>query len=208
MINDLLDLAKIEAQKVELEPQNFHLMDFLQNLVNIIQIQTENKGLILEPEFAADLPTEVCADKKKLGQILLNILNNAVKFTHEGTITFSVKQDSTSLASNARLHFSVSDTGIGISQDKLEETFLPFHRVADKSQQFEGTGLGLAISQKFALLMDSKLHVTSQLGEGSTFWLDLDVPVSTESADSASILNRYKKLITIRNTSYFHNSFS
>ncbi|MCZ6675787.1 MAG: PAS domain S-box protein [Candidatus Poribacteria bacterium] len=175
LINDILDLSKIEAQKLELMPTDFHLPQFLKNIADMTRIRAEQKALAFRYEPPSTLPTGVRGDEKRLRQVLLNLLGNAAKFTHEGQVTFKVKCREVS-GGSAKLCFQIEDTGIGIAEEKLAEIFLPFHQVRNSSQQVEGTGLGLTISQKLVKLMGTELQVKSTLGEGSVFWFDLDLP--------------------------------
>ncbi|PIE36509.1 hypothetical protein CSA56_00200 [candidate division KSB3 bacterium] len=180
MINEILDLSKIEAGKMTLEPTMFHLSDFLKSLVELIRIRADNKGIVFEYDFSSKLPAIVYGDEKCLRQVLLNLLSNAVKFTNQGCVRFYVKNsirhhDSPSQISQLleSVRFEVEDTGIGIPPEHLEDIFSVFYQVQDTRYQVEGTGLGLAISQKLVRLMGSELFVKSVAGQGSTFWFDL-----------------------------------
>jgi signal transduction histidine kinase/DNA-binding NarL/FixJ family response regulator len=231
LINDILDLSKIEAQKMELNPTNFHFPNFLQEVAEICQIKAEQKGIEFVYQEGDRLPSGVQTDEKRLRQVLMNLLSNAIKFTEIGRVTFTVKsietweddrakftgddadkltradllsknsilqstpfdvsesQSSMSLSESLtdnnikqyhRLRFQVEDSGIGISTEHLEKIFSPFEQVGNANKQAEGTGLGLAISQRIVELMDSKLNVQSQLGKGSVFWFDVELPVAKE----------------------------
>lgn len=173
LINDILDLSKIEAQKMELSPKVFHFPEFLEGIVEICQIRAQQKGIELIYETISPIPKAIRADEKRLRQVLINLLGNAVKFTEKGSITFKVGYQ------EGKLRFQVGDTGIGIASDQLEEIFLPFHQVGEESRKTEGTGLGLAISRQLVELMGGVLNVNSNLGEGSIFWFDLDLPKVT-----------------------------
>jgi predicted ATPase/signal transduction histidine kinase/DNA-binding NarL/FixJ family response regulator/tRNA A-37 threonylcarbamoyl transferase component Bud32 len=169
LINDILDISKIEARKMELYPTEFYFPDFLESIVQICHIRTEQKGIVLNYQQLSPLPKIIKADEKRLRQILINLLSNAVKFTEKGTINFYVGYH------KGKLRFQVEDTGIGIAQDKLEEIFLPFKQVGEDSRKTEGTGLGLAISRQLVEMMGGEIKVKSTLGKGSVFWLDLDL---------------------------------
>ncbi|QSJ15158.1 response regulator [Nostoc sp. UHCC 0702] len=177
LINDILDLSKIEAHKLELQPATFDLPSFVQGVVEICQVRAEQKGItfIYEPNF--QLPRGIYADEKRLRQVLLNLLGNAIKFTDCGSVTFQIHTQA--LHSQAqlrqRLRFEVIDTGVGMSPDQLERIFLPFEQVGSTKKQTEGTGLGLAISHKIVTMMGSQIQVQSQLNTGSTFWFELEV---------------------------------
>lgn len=179
LINEILDLSKIEAQKVDLHIAPFSLRDFLQNLIYIIRIRAEQKNVEVVSDFSADLPAGVASDEIRLGQILLNLLSNAVKFTIAGQVTFSVRCVSGyTEASGDKIHkirFCVKDTGIGIPPDKLQDIFSAFKQIANHTRSNEGTGLGLTISQKLVHLLGSELHVKSEENKGSQFWFDLDL---------------------------------
>jgi len=191
LINDILDLSKIEARKMELQVSDFHFPEFLKGITEIISIRARQKGISFTCQFLSSLPTGVKGDEKRLRQVLINLLSNAVKFTETGGVIFQVgyiewengdwKRGDGEFYANYQLplpkiRFRVEDTGIGIDSSKLEEIFLPFHQVTDSSQRAEGTGLGLAISQKLVHIMGSEIQVKSILGKGSTFWLDLELP--------------------------------
>ena len=172
LINDILDLAKIEAQKLEIQPTDFQLPDFLQQIAKIIRLKAEQAGLSFSYEPQDTLPMVVRGDEKRLRQILLNLLSNAVKFTERGQVTFRVENAEASNASE-QIQFQVEDTGRGIPSEKLDEIFLPFQQVGDHTRQHEGTGLGLAITKKLVRLMGGSLSVKSSLGQGSTFGMTL-----------------------------------
>ena len=176
LINDILDLSKIEARKLELQLTAFHLPEFIQSIAYIIRIRAEEAGISFEYEPILPLPDGVLGDEKRLRQVLLNLLSNAVKFTKKGGVILKVGAERPPNNHRHALRFQVEDTGIGIANDKLEEIFLPFQQVGERSQQIEGTGLGLAITKRLVALMGSSLHVTSMPGKGTTFWFILDLP--------------------------------
>lgn len=186
LINDVLDLSKIEAQKLELHPVDFHFPAFLQNVAEICRVKAEQKGLQLLYQADADLPIGVQADEKRLRQALINLLGNAIKFTDSGSVSFLVKaqrlNEARSSLPSYRIRFQVEDTGMGIASDQLEKIFLPFEQTGDARKQAEGTGLGLAISQKIVQMMNSCLKVESQLGRGSVFWFDVELAETKEWA--------------------------
>jgi signal transduction histidine kinase/DNA-binding response OmpR family regulator len=180
LINDVLDLSKIEARKMELHPSAFHFPSFLEGVAEICRIRAEQKGIdfIYEP---ANLPMGVQADEKRLRQVLINLLGNGIKFTDKGRVTFLVEVQ-TSKPGFFMTRFSIKDTGVGMASDQLEKIFLPFEQVGSNKKQSEGTGLGLSISQKIIELMDSSLQVQSELGVGSTFWFEVELPEAAEWA--------------------------
>jgi signal transduction histidine kinase/DNA-binding NarL/FixJ family response regulator len=184
LINDILDLSKIEARKMELYPNAFHFPEFLNGIFEICRIRAEQKRLSLIYTTLSPLPKIIQADEKRLRQVLINLLSNAVKFTEKGSITFTVGYQ------EGKLRFQVEDTGVGIAPEQLEEIFLPFQQVGDNSQKTEGTGLGLAISRQLGRMMGGELKVKSTLGKGSVFWLDLDLPEVSHPLDIANVDER------------------
>ncbi len=185
LINDVLDLAKVEAGKLELNPAPFHLPTFLREIIEIVQARAEAKDISLAYEALSPLPDIVLADEKRLRQVLLNLLGNAVKFTDQGYVTLRVTAQGEgapeihpSREASILLHFEVEDTGIGISPDQLENVFQPFEQVSEADRRAEGTGLGLAISQQIMQLIGGQLQVKSEPGHGSTFWFDVALPVT------------------------------
>jgi PAS domain S-box-containing protein len=186
LINDILDLAKIEAQKLEIQTTDFQLPEFLQQLAKIIRVKAEQVGLSFFYEPQDTLPMVVRGDEKRLRQILLNILSNAVKFTEEGHVTLRVEYAPTS-EGNEQVQFLVEDTGRGIPADELEEIFLPFQQVGDHTRQQEGTGLGLAITKKLVRLMGGSLTVKSTVGKGSIFGIILPLTPVKDWTPSISV---------------------
>jgi PAS domain S-box-containing protein len=188
LINDILDLSKIEAQKIELTTQEFHLGAFLEDVAGICLIRAQQKQLQFLYETSGDLPEGIRADEKRLRQILLNLLSNAVKFTQQGQVIFRVtglRRPETwaegavaeaALPPLYRLQFEVTDTGIGIEPDQIDRVFQPFEQVGDYSRRAEGTGLGLTITQRLVALMGGDLQVESAPGKGSRFWFEIDLP--------------------------------
>ncbi len=196
LINDVLDLSKIEARKMELYATSFHFPSFLQGVAEIFNIRAEQKKVSFICQFDSDLPSGVLIDEKRLRQVLINLLGNAVKFTNHGAVIFKVKileknlKSDTDLARIFKVRFQIEDTGVGISPEYLEKIFMPFEQVGDLNNQAQGTGLGLAISQKILALMKSHIQVSSQGGEGSTFWFDLEFPEVLDWNQSARVSQR------------------
>ncbi|NEO58398.1 MAG: response regulator [Okeania sp. SIO3B5] len=180
LINDILDLSKIEARKLDLLVKEFHFPSFLQGVAEICRIRAEQKGINFYYYPNQNLPTGIRADEKRLQQVLINLLSNGIKFTDIGSVTFTVTAQK--LSDGHHLHFEVKDTGVGMTPEQQQKIFLPFEQVGDRTKKIEGTGLGLAISQKIVKLMDSQLEVRSELGKGSTFCFDLEVPEAREWA--------------------------
>jgi signal transduction histidine kinase/CheY-like chemotaxis protein len=177
LINDILDLARIEAGKVELFAESTDLGALLRNVTDIIRVEAQRRELAFDADIAGTLPPAVIADDKRLRQVLLNLLNNAVKFTREGTVALRVAVLESD-AAHVRVRFEVEDTGIGIRADQLDTIFRPFEQATDVQRRFGGTGLGLAISRQLVVLMGSDIHVESRVGEGSRFWFDVSLPTS------------------------------
>jgi signal transduction histidine kinase/ligand-binding sensor domain-containing protein/DNA-binding NarL/FixJ family response regulator len=188
LINDVLDLAKIEAGKLELNPVPLHLATFLRQIVGIIRARAEAKALMVTFESISLLPEMVLADETRLRQVLLNLLGNAVKFTDKGSVTLSVKcedvkredvksEDTAITHHVSRITFEVQDTGPGIAPDQLERIFQPFEQAGETGKRVEGTGLGLAISRQIVARMGGQLQVESKPGQGSIFWFDVTLPV-------------------------------
>ena len=179
LINDVLDLAKIEARKLELYPQPFHLLNFLRGVTDICRLKADQKNISFSFQPAPTLPAVVYGDANRLRQVLLNLLNNAIKFTDTGGVVFTVepidKPPQNEELHIHRVRFSVVDTGAGIAPEQLDQIFLPFEQVG-QNKDSEGTGLGLAITRQIVELMGSHIQVESILGQGSVFTVDLEFP--------------------------------
>ncbi len=176
MINDVLDLSKIEANRLELRPIDFHLKNLLADIIRIIEIRTAEKDLDFQRKIDQNLPERIYGDEKRLHQVLLNLLTNACKYTSSGFIRFTAE------FRTGAIRFRVEDSGEGIPQEKLEEIFLPFHQLRNRRFQTEGTGLGLAISRKIVRAMGGELYVSSTPEQGSAFWFDMEVPQIFDSS--------------------------
>jgi signal transduction histidine kinase/DNA-binding NarL/FixJ family response regulator len=188
LINDILDLARVEAGRMVLYPSAVHLGAFLQVVADIMRVKAEEKGLAFRFELAPDLPAAVTIDETRLRQVLLNLLGNAVKFTDHGTVALRVRRvpsaGADADAAGVRLRFDVEDTGIGMTTQQLSRLFHPFEQVADLQRRAGGTGLGLAISQQLVRLMGGNIEVASEPGRGSAFSFELTVPVAADSPPS------------------------
>lgn len=236
LLNDILDLSKIEARKMELDVRDFQFPKFLEGIVEIVVISAKQKNISFRYEFLSPLPEFVKGDEIRLRQVLMNLLGNAVKFTDTGEVTFKVGylgcselnvdrlkvvreawpfgqgcehnlpygnakgqqpkngQALTEKQGTKKMRFVIADTGIGIPPEQLAEIFLPFHQVGNTDRQVNGTGLGLSISKRLAELMGSELKVKSTVGQGSIFWLDLDLPdVSQEQQGGQGIVESTKE---------------
>ncbi|MEM7758053.1 MAG: ATP-binding protein [Cyanobacteria bacterium P01_A01_bin.40] len=180
LINDILDLSKIEARKLELYPTTLHCQSFFNSISDIVRLQALEKDILFECVLSPDLPNGIEADEKRLRQVLLNLLGNGIKFTDHGKVTLKVnpiKSQASKSSSEQALRFEVIDTGVGISSQQLKQIFQPFEQVGDIKRKEAGSGLGLAISMKLVTLMGGQIGVTSKLDRGSNFWFDVTFPV-------------------------------
>ncbi len=190
LINDILDLAKIEARKMELLPKDFHFLSFLVGVAEITRVRADHKDILFDFIQSENLPSGVVADEKRLRQVLMNLLGNAIKFTDRGSVTFKVELVSTNYHAGVNIHkvrFSIQDTGVGMTSEQLEKIFLPFEQVGSSSQRAEGSGLGLAISREIVTMMGSQIQVISNLGMGSIFWFEVDLPLSNQWMNTATL---------------------
>ncbi|MEH2402424.1 ATP-binding protein [Nostoc sp.] len=194
LINDVLDLSKIEARKLELHPVDFYLPAFIDSVTEMCRIKAEQKVIAFHVELDPDLPTGIHADEKRLRQVLINLLSNAIKFTHQGSVTFKVQvigqESNANGQTNYKIRFQVIDTGTGITPEQAEKIFQPFEQVGNQKQQSEGTGLGLAISQKIVLLIGGQIQVKSEFGKGSTFWFEAKLPESKDWAKVSRVVEQ------------------
>lgn len=188
VLNDVLDFSKIEAGKMHLEMLPFGLRGMLFDSIKGVSPIAYQKGLELIVNIEPSVPDHLLGDKQRISQIILNLLSNSIKFTDKGEVSLTVRQLSDD-GHKARLRFSVTDTGIGISPEKQQQIFAAFVQ-ADTSttRKFGGTGLGLSISSKLAALMNSALRLESQPGYGSTFWFDLDLTRLDENVQTKPTL--------------------
>ena len=169
LIDDILDLSKVEAGHLELESTDFDLSDLVEKAIEILAMRANEKGLELACRLSPAVPRAVTGDPNRLHQILINLISNAIKFTDSGSVTVRITQDP-DLPTPGAIRFSISDTGIGIPSDKLAAIFESFTQAHTSiSRKYGGTGLGLTISRQLAELMNGRIWVESTLGEGSTF---------------------------------------
>lgn len=195
LINDILDIAKIEAGKFVLEPSVTTLDVMLDGIGNIITLQAQQKKLQFIDEREGELPTAVFVDEKRLRQVLLNLLGNAVKFTERGDVTLRIRQMSHDDPAKACLRFEVEDTGVGIDADAQATIFEPFEQLNNGRSQVGGTGLGLAISQQLVRAMDGEIVVESEPGQGSRFWFELDLLLVETAVSSAQTPDTTQKIV-------------
>jgi signal transduction histidine kinase/DNA-binding NarL/FixJ family response regulator len=191
LINDILDLSKIEARKMQLQLVDFHLPSFVQGVVEICKIQAEQKGIEFVYEASSNLPTGITTDKKRLRQVLINLLTNAIKFTDSGCVKLQVKF-SNSKPNYVKVNFAVVDTGVGMNSSQMKMIFSPFEQVVNNERQHEGTGLGLTISQKIVEMMGSNIQVKSQVGVGSLFEFEIECRLAEDWTETSTITSRGK----------------
>ena len=210
LINDILEMSKIEAGRTTFNENSFDLHRLLNSLEDMLRLKTEAKGLQLIVEHTPDVPQYIKTDESKLRQVVINLIGNAIKFTDEGGVTLRVKINNQELADSTHhsslkispsetprqqnspstfLHFEVEDTGVGIAETEINELFSAFVQSESGRKSQQGTGLGLPISQKFVQLMGGEISVSSEVGQGSVFVFDIEVPLANvediEELDSA-----------------------
>lgn len=185
LINDVLSLAKIEAGRLSLRSEPFLLLDLCHDVEEMVRTQAEEKGLELRLERGDGLPVATVGDSGRLMQVLLNLMGNAVKFTHRGSVSLALQ------AKGPLVEFAIRDTGVGIHADELHKLFEPFQQTAAGRESREGTGLGLAISERLVDLMGGVLRVDSEPGRGTTFTFALPL----EACDPSRVASDYKKVV-------------
>ena len=197
LVNDILDLSKIESNKMTLVPVDFDMKDVVKDIVNMIEPKMKSKGLEFRMNIEPSLMAGYHGDDVRLKQILVNLLNNAAKYTQEGSVVFSIS--GTRGKEDSQLHFSVKDTGMGIKEEDLSKLNKKFVRIdEEKNRNIEGTGLGITIVNGFLGLMNSELHVASKYGEGSDFYFDITLPSVEviEKKDEDTDASKSKELFT------------
>lgn len=210
LINDILDISKIEANRVELSPTDFSLDGFIKQINELFQMKAEQKGITYHYQAMTPLPTVVHADETRLRQVIINLLGNAVKFTERGGVTFKVCSiEEPQFVEETKpgvviIRFRIEDSGIGIAPSELNKIFLPFQQVGQRHYQAQGTGLGLAISKKLVELMGGELYVESHLGQGTKFCMEIELdqvssakPKSTEKRMIVGIEGPSRKALVV-----------
>lgn len=183
IINDILDFSKIDAQQLQLQDEVCDVGELVGEVATLLATRANEKDVELVMRIQPDMPKGVSVDGVRLRQIIINIVGNAIKFTEQGHVLINVSSFESSKANHSLIKFEVEDTGIGISEDKVDHIFDKFSQVdSSNTRRFEGTGLGLAISARLVGLMGGDIAVTSQLGVGSKFFFSLDLPI--ENSDS------------------------
>lgn len=193
IINDILDLSKIESGKMEIVPVTYELSSLLNDVLNMVAKKVRDKELRLTTDVASDIPYQLYGDEVRIRQIILNLINNAVKYTMEGTVTLKVDWESQG-EKNLELKVSVIDTGIGIREKDLEKLFQSFQRVDLRANRnIEGTGLGLSITRQLVDQMGGNIHVESEYGKGSKFSVCIPQGI-INTTPMGDFLETYKKM--------------
>jgi PAS domain S-box-containing protein len=185
IINDILEMSRIEAGRIEVRNEPLDLHSLLNDLAIMIRLRAEEKGLTFALETASDLPRCILADQGKLRQVIINLLGNAVKFTKKGFITLRAMT-----SGSERIAIDVHDSGIGITPEEQSKLFRPFERLKGGEQAAGGTGLGLAISREYASLMGGEITITSSVGVGSCFRFEFPAPTREEAPDASEAPRR------------------
>lgn len=195
LVNSILDFSKIEDGKMEIVPVTYSVSDMITYLLNSVSERARGKGLQLNAEISPTIPSSLYGDDARISQVIINLLTNAVKYTHEGEVTLKIKENDRK-DDKVLLYVEVTDTGIGIRKSDLQKLFESFERLdLKRNRNIEGTGLGMSIATSLLELMGSELMVKSIYGEGSTFWFELwqkiesDVPLGDYNMDSTGSPN-------------------
>ena len=188
LINNVLDISKIEAGHIVSEDAHINLDRFLREIETLMSVQVSKKGLVFAMELSPDLPRDITVDSGKLRQVLINLIGNAVKFTASGGVSLRAEVAKRESPQLARLRFEVEDTGIGIHEDDREIIFSPFEQKIDQPLAETGTGLGLTISKQYVEFMGGQIGVTSEPGTGSAFHFEIPVEVLPPSEDISTVL--------------------
>ncbi len=200
IINDILDLSKIEAGKLELEKIDFSVSENIQNVYELLRFKADEKKIQFFTKFSDDIPDAIIGDPVRLGQILMNLAGNSIKFTESGSVTIEAKVISKE-NDLVTIEFSISDTGIGMTPEQLDKIFESFSQASKETyRKFGGTGLGLTISKSLVELMGGKLSVRSVYGEGTTFYFSAQFPIGDKSKLEAN-LNSNIEIPVIKNIS-------
>ena len=202
LINDILDMSKIESGKMELTPVNYNMGDMISEIVGMFWMRAKEKGLSFHTDIDPKLPTDLVGDEVRIKQILINILNNAIKYTSEGSVTLAIQykelQDKKGMVT-----FTVTDTGIGIKKESIPHLFNAFKRVdTTENRYIEGTGLGLAIVKQLVELMGGEINVNSVYTKGSTFIIDIPQEVVGDSVAGERHYDSDMKESKYRRTQY------
>jgi len=186
ILNDILDYSKVESGKIINEPEDFDLHQLVEDLIALMRNRAREKGVLLTAAIAPDLPTAFRGDHRKIGQVLLNLIGNAIKFTDEGAVELQVSVEPAG-SSRGGVRFEVRDSGVGIPEKDMSKLFEPFYQASGhEAQRAAGTGLGLAICERLVRAMKGRIDVQSRVGEGSRFWfsLPLEPAISTPTKEA------------------------
>ena len=206
IINDILDFSKIESGKMEIVPVSYSLSSVLNDVYNMVNYKAGQKGLAFHMNVDPDIPDALIGDEVRLRQVVVNILNNAVKYTPKGSVTFTVKSQGTAENDTLELEFITQDTGIGIREEDKEKLFAKFQRLdIEKNRNIEGTGLGLTITVKLTEMMQGSISVDSIYGEGSTF--TIRIPQQVEKYDPIGDFNTRIEA-ALREEEHYQESFT
>jgi K+-sensing histidine kinase KdpD len=205
LINDILDLSKIEAKKMKLSNTHFNLIEVLNNINNLLRIQADEKGITFKIIYNKSENQNLYGDDLKLFQILNNLTHNAIKFTEKGGVELIVEK-----LSDARYKFTVTDTGIGLTKNQIDKLFLSFTQADDgTTRKYGGTGLGLAITKELIQLMNGKILVESKYGKGSKFIFEIDLKTySNKKITNTKNISRLKEKQDIKDKIVLNDSDS
>ncbi|CQR71038.1 Signal transduction histidine-protein kinase BarA [Sporomusa ovata DSM 2662] len=213
IINDILDFSKIEAGKIDIERISFNLDDILEQLISIVSFKIDEQNIDFSMNRDPEIPTFFWGDQKRIQQVLLNIVNNAVKFTKDGAVSLTIRLVA-KVKDSYKIEFSVKDTGIGMSNEQLEQLFAPFSQGDSSiSRRFGGTGLGLSIVKSLVEQMGGSIEVYSAVDEGSTFNIQLTLEVDRnkdyeEKKKAASVYFQNIRVLVVEKNAFYRNLLS
>ncbi len=201
LINDIINVAKIESNKVTLEYRDINLCNFLDDIISMMGVRAQEKAILLNSVYADSLPEFIHIDSMKLRQIIINLISNSIKFTDSGTVTLKVNYDTQGHKMQNTLHVEVHDTGVGISPEDQATLFQPFVQTATGRANASGAGLGLSISQHFAQMMGGEIQIDSKLGQGSVFKFSILVDAAADDGDLGETMpeRQVRRIVTGQN---------
>ncbi|HBD96443.1 MAG: hypothetical protein A2015_16040 [Spirochaetes bacterium GWF1_31_7] len=200
LIDNILEMSKIEAGHIKLDINNINLQSTLFSIINMMKSKAAEKGLELHLELSDKVPQRLKMDEMKFSQILINLINNSMKYTDQGYIKVSIQHKKTETLCMIHLICTIEDSGIGIASENLEKIFSPFERVGDKQNNISGAGLGLAITNQYVQLMNGTIEVESTKGKGSIFTVTIPVEVANENCIISESENEIKSVTGYANT--------
>ncbi len=193
IINDILDFSKIEAGKLEINKIDFNLVQLISNTKSIVELKAKEKGIVFEIIYDKNIPTHLYGDTTRISQVLLNLINNAIKFTEKGFVKVFISNE------NDTYIFKIEDSGIGISKSQLDELFQAFSQAdGTTTRKYGGTGLGLSISKQLIELMNGKIYAKSKLSVGSTFTFELNLPISKHKVNIDSVISNREDIAVLK----------